>query len=63
VSYELFPVKILDSRVQQLRKKSIPLVKILWKHHGQEEATWERESEIRTKYPHLFEHRGMHFVS
>ncbi|MBM1124184.1 hypothetical protein JQN44_27285 [Klebsiella pneumoniae] len=49
--------------MQQLRKKSIPLVKILWKHHGQEEATWERESEIRTKYPHLFEHRGMHFVS
>jgi hypothetical protein len=27
----------------------------LWLHHNVEEATWELESEIRSKYPHLFD--------
>ena len=28
-----------------------PLVKVLWSHHGVEEATWEHEAEVRKKYP------------
>ena len=34
--------------------KTIRLLKILWSNHGFEEATWEREDEIRSKYPDLF---------
>ena len=45
---------MLDTRDQVLRGKTIPLVKILWLHHGVEEATWERESEVRAKYPDIF---------
>ena len=44
----------MDRRVQVLRGKTIPLVKGLWKHHGAEEATWEREVEVQEKYPDLF---------
>ena len=33
------PVRILDSRDQVLRCKSVRLVKVLWKHRGIEEAT------------------------
>ena len=54
-TYKTQPVKILDSKVQELRNKSINLVKVLWLHHNVEEATWELESEIRRLYPHLFE--------
>ena len=54
-TYKTQPVRILDSKVQELRKKSINLVKVLWLHHNMEEATWELESEIRRLYPHLFE--------
>ena len=54
LSYEEKPLKILDQRVKELRNKSIPLVKVLWTHHGEEEATWEKESEMRSRYPHLF---------
>ncbi|CAL5440217.1 unnamed protein product [Camellia sinensis] len=41
-SYEKRLVWVLDRRDQVLRGKTIPLVKVLWKHHGVEEATWER---------------------
>ena len=54
VSYEERPVQVLDTREQVLRGKTIPLVKVLWRHHGVEEATWEREQEVRSKYPELF---------
>ncbi|XP_028107167.1 uncharacterized protein LOC114306185 [Camellia sinensis] len=54
VSYEERPVRILDTRDQVLRGKTIPLVKVLWRHHGVEEVTWEREAEVREKYPDLF---------
>ncbi|XP_028068940.1 uncharacterized protein LOC114271526 [Camellia sinensis] len=54
VSYEERPVRILDTRDQVLRGKTIPLVKVLWRHHGVDEETWERETEVREKYPDLF---------
>ncbi|KAL6312876.1 hypothetical protein AAG906_022637 [Vitis piasezkii] len=34
---------ILDNK-EVLRTKTIPLVKVLWDHHGVEETTWELES-------------------
>ena len=53
-SYEERPVRILDSRDQVLRNKTIPLVRVLWQHHDAEESTWELASAIRERYPHLF---------
>ncbi|XP_058106913.1 uncharacterized protein LOC131250646 [Magnolia sinica] len=53
-SYTKEPIRILDHKEQVLRTKTIPLVKVLWSHHGEEEAMWEREAEVREKYPHLF---------
>jgi hypothetical protein len=43
LKYEEKPVKILDQKVQQLRTKTIPLVKVLWQNHDVEEASWELE--------------------
>ena len=53
VSYEEKPVRIIDVREQVLRGKTIRLVRVLWQHHGAE-STWEREDEVRAKYPDLF---------
>ncbi|KAA0047530.1 DNA/RNA polymerases superfamily protein [Cucumis melo var. makuwa] len=39
LSYEEDPVQILDRKKQVLRNKTILLVKVLWRHHGVEEAT------------------------
>ena len=38
-SYDEEPKAILAREVKQLRNKKIPLVKVLWQHHGMEEAT------------------------
>ena len=54
VSYDEQPVDILDRKEKELRNKKIPLVKVLWRNHEVEEATWEREEEMKMKYPHLF---------
>ena len=45
---------ILDREIRQLRNKQVPLVKVLWQHHGMEEATWEPELIMRAQYPQLF---------
>ncbi|KAL5555965.1 hypothetical protein UlMin_022614 [Ulmus minor] len=54
LTYEEQPVQILDRKDKALRNKVILLVKVLWRNHKVEEATWEREDGMRAKYPHLF---------
>ncbi|KAI0516621.1 hypothetical protein KFK09_009298 [Dendrobium nobile] len=48
------PELILDYDVKQLRHRTIPFVKILWKHGTEKDATWEKKAGIRSRYPHLF---------
>ncbi|XP_071925811.1 uncharacterized protein [Coffea arabica] len=60
-TYEERSVKLLDRKVKELRNKRIPLVKVLWRNHGVEEATWEVEEEIRKQCPYLFPDQGMNF--
>ena len=38
-TFEEGPMRILDSRDQFLRRKTVRLVKVLWRHRGVEEAT------------------------
>ncbi|XP_052878299.1 uncharacterized protein LOC108466392 [Gossypium arboreum] len=47
LSFEKEPVQILDHDIKVLRRKSIPLVKLLWRNHRIEEATWELEDSMR----------------
>ncbi|KAI5334329.1 hypothetical protein L3X38_024462 [Prunus dulcis] len=54
-SYVEQPVQIFDWKVQVLRSREIPLVKVLWRGHTVEEATWEPEDQMRDQYPYLFE--------
>ena len=60
-TFEEGPVCILDSRDQVLRCKTVRLVKVLWRHYGVEESTWERENTIRATYPFLFRDEGTWF--
>ena len=54
LSYEEEPVQILDRKEQVLRNKTIRLVKVLWRSHQVEEATWESEEQMMQQYPNLF---------
>ena len=51
-------VRIVDSRDQVLRRKTVRLVKILWRYYGVEEFTWERKDTMRATYPFLFRDEG-----
>ena len=47
LTYEEEPVVILARDVKELQKKKISLVKVLWRNHKTEEATWESEETMR----------------
>ena len=52
---------IMDSRDQVLRRKTVRLVRVLWRQRGVEELMWEREDTMRATYPFLFRDEGTWF--
>ncbi|GJY88859.1 putative reverse transcriptase domain-containing protein [Tanacetum coccineum] len=48
------PVEIVDKEVKRLKQSRIPFVKVCWNSQRGPEFTWEREDQIKKKYPHLF---------
>ena len=60
-TFEEGSVRIMDGRDQVLRCKTVRLIKVLWKHRGLEETTWECEDTMRATYPFLFKDEGMWF--
>ena len=61
LTYVEKPVQILDYKIKQLRNRSIRLVKVLWRNHSIEEATWETNESMRKSYPQLFIGSGTTF--
>ena len=60
-TFEEGPVCILESHDRDLRRKTVRLVKVLWRHYRVEESTWEREDTMRATYPLLFRDEGTWF--
>ena len=56
LTYLAEPVQILGREVKQLHSKMISLVKVQWHNQHRGKATWEREDEIRMRYPYIFYH-------
>ncbi|GJS78249.1 putative reverse transcriptase domain-containing protein [Tanacetum coccineum] len=52
--YDEESIQILDRKINKLRSKKIPLVKVEWQFHRGPQATWEPEEEMKEKYPELF---------
>nr|GEW01521.1 putative reverse transcriptase domain-containing protein [Tanacetum cinerariifolium] len=48
------PVKIMGREVKCLKQNRISIVKVLWNSRKGHEFTWEREDQMKKKYPHLF---------
>nr|GEW13620.1 putative reverse transcriptase domain-containing protein [Tanacetum cinerariifolium] len=48
------PVQIMDREVKQLKQSRIPIVKVHCNSRREPEFTWEREDQMKKKYPHLF---------
>lgn len=48
LSYEEVSVEILDRQVKRLRNKEISSIKILWRNHLVEGATWEDKANMKS---------------
>ncbi|GJW12805.1 putative reverse transcriptase domain-containing protein [Tanacetum coccineum] len=48
------PVEIMDREIKRLKQSRIPIVKVRWNLRRGPEFTWEREDQMKKKYPHLF---------
>nr|GEV69811.1 putative reverse transcriptase domain-containing protein [Tanacetum cinerariifolium] len=48
------PVEIMDREVKRLNQSRILIVKVCWNYRRGPEFTWEREDQMKKKYPHLF---------
>jgi hypothetical protein len=51
LSYQEHPVKVLDQKERSTRARSIRMYKVQWSHHLVEEATWETEDFLRSRFP------------
>ena len=54
LSYAEYPVKILETSEWVTRNKRTRMCKVQWRHHSEEEATWEREEDLKAEFPFLF---------
>jgi hypothetical protein len=54
LSYQEYPIKILDTSERVTRNKKIKMCKVQWSHHTEEEATLKREEELKVEFPSFF---------
>jgi hypothetical protein len=54
LSYQEYPIKILEMSEKVTQNKKIKICKVQWSHHTEEEATWEREEELKAELPSFF---------
>ncbi|GJX92682.1 putative reverse transcriptase domain-containing protein [Tanacetum coccineum] len=48
------PIEILERKFKKLKHSKIVIVKVRWNSKRGPEFTWEREDQMKLKYPHLF---------
>ena len=55
LTYIEYPIKILGVAERITRSKIIRMCKVQWNRHSDDEATWEREEDLKSEHPHLFQ--------
>jgi hypothetical protein len=54
LSYQEYPMKILETPERVTRNKKIKMCEVQWSHHTEEEATWERQEELKAEFSSFF---------
>ena len=50
LTYPEHPIKIIDRKDRVTRRTTNRFYKVQWSNHSEDEATWEKEEFLRTKY-------------
>jgi hypothetical protein len=54
LSYQEYPLRILETSERVMRNTKIKMCMVQWSHHTKDEATWEREEELKAEFPSFF---------
>jgi hypothetical protein len=54
LTYQEYPVKILDTSEKVTRNNRYEMCKVQWSNHTEEDATWEKEEKLKTEFPEIF---------
>jgi hypothetical protein len=54
LSYQEYPVKILETSDRVTQNKKISTCKVQWSYHTEEVTTWETEEELKAEFPSFF---------
>jgi hypothetical protein len=52
--YQEYPVKILDTSEKVTRNNHYKMCKVQWSNHTEEQATWEKEDQLKAEFPDIF---------
>ena len=59
LTYPEHPIKIIDRMDRVTRRSTIKFYKVQWSNHSEDEATWEQEEFLKSKYPDFLRtHQG-----
>jgi hypothetical protein len=54
LTYQEYSVKILDTSEKVTRNNRCKMCKVQWSNHTEEEATWEKEDQLKAEFPEIF---------
>jgi hypothetical protein len=54
LTYQEYPVKVLDTSEKVTRNNRYKMCKVQWSNHTEEEATWEKEDQLKTEFLEIF---------
>jgi hypothetical protein len=54
LTYQEYPVKILDTSEKVTQNNHYKMFKVQWRNHTKDEATWEKEDQLKAKFPDIF---------
>jgi hypothetical protein len=54
LTYQEYSVKILDTSEKVTRNNRYKMCKVQWNNHTEEEATWEKEDQLKAEFPEIF---------
>jgi hypothetical protein len=54
LTYQEYPVKILDTSKKVTRNNRYKMCKVQWGNHTKDEATWEKEDQLKVEFPDIF---------
>jgi hypothetical protein len=54
LTYQEYPVKILDTSEKVTRNNHYKMCKVQWSNHIKDEATWEKEDQLKAEFLDIF---------